>query len=211
MQLSATPQVLGDPILLGQVIDNLLWNALKAIRRSRRVTGTIIVATQVDSNHVEVRVTDDGPGFVGPPEAFWARGKSGDATGTGLGLANVRETIHKHDGSCGIHSPPGEGASVWFQLPAIPQAPSRRRRVLLLEDDAFAGRAAQLRLGKVHEVVLALNPNMEGDLTAHHVAELMKVAGVKVTQIARGIPPGSQIEYASQAILSDAMKGRREL
>lgn len=154
MQLSPTPEVLGDPILLGQVIDNLLWNALKAIRRSRRATGTIVVATQVDNGHVEVRVTDDGPGFVGPPESFWARGTSGDTTGTGLGLANVRETIHKHDGSCGIHSPPGEGASVWFQLPAIPQAPSRRRRVLLLEDDAFAGRAAQLRLGKVHEVVL---------------------------------------------------------
>jgi recombination protein RecR len=71
--------------------------------------------------------------------------------------------------------------------------------------------AARVKSGEVREVVLALNPNMEGDLTAHHVAELMKAAGIRVTQIARGIPPGSQIEYASQAILSDAMKGRREI
>lgn len=69
---------------------------------------------------------------------------------------------------------------------------------------------ARVKSGEVREVVLALNPNMEGDLTAHHVAGLVKEHGVKVTQIARGIPPGSQIEYASQAILSDAMKGRRE-
>ena len=70
---------------------------------------------------------------------------------------------------------------------------------------------ARVKTGEVREVVLALNPNMEGDLTASHVAELVKGAGAKVTQIARGIPPGSQIEYASQAILSDALKGRREL
>ena len=70
---------------------------------------------------------------------------------------------------------------------------------------------ARAKSGSMREAVLALNPNMEGDLTAHHVAELLKAAGVKVTQIARGIPPGSQIEYAGQAILSDAMKGRREL
>ena len=74
--------------------------------------------------------------------------------------------------------------------------------------DALVARA---KSGSVREVVLALNPNMEGDLTAHHVAERVKGPGVKVTQIARGIPPGSQIEYAGGAILSDAMKGRREL
>ena len=70
---------------------------------------------------------------------------------------------------------------------------------------------ARAKSDAVREVVLALNPNMEGDLTAHHVAELLKREGVKVTQIARGIPPGSQIEYAGGAILSDAMKGRREM
>jgi recombination protein RecR len=74
--------------------------------------------------------------------------------------------------------------------------------------DALVARA---KSGSVQEVVLALNPNMEGDLTAHHVAQRVKEHGVKVTQLARGIPPGSQIEYASEAILSDAMKGRREL
>ena len=63
----------------------------------------------------------------------------------------------------------------------------------------------------VKEIVLALNPNMEGDLTAHYVADLLKKQGARVTQIARGIPSGSQLEYANQAILSDALKGRREI
>lgn len=70
---------------------------------------------------------------------------------------------------------------------------------------------ARVKSGEVREVVLALNPNMEGDLTAHHVSERVKGSGVKVTQIARGISPGSRIEFAGQAILSDALKGRREL
>ncbi|HUU43326.1 MAG TPA: recombination mediator RecR [Planctomycetota bacterium] len=64
---------------------------------------------------------------------------------------------------------------------------------------------------EVREVILALNPNMEGDLTAHYVHDRLKPTGVRVTQIARGIPPGSQLEYASEAILSDALKGRREI
>jgi recombination protein RecR len=69
----------------------------------------------------------------------------------------------------------------------------------------------RVKSGNVKEVVLALNPNMEGDLTAHYVADLLKESGVKVTQIARGIPSGSQLEYANQAVLADALKGRREM
>jgi recombination protein RecR len=65
--------------------------------------------------------------------------------------------------------------------------------------------------GKVKEVILALNPNMEGDLTAHYLHDELKMLGVRVTQIARGIPSGSQIEYANQAIIADALKGRREM
>jgi len=73
---------------------------------------------------------------------------------------------------------------------------------------ALVGRVTS---GEIREVILALNPNMEGDLTAHYVHDQLKPSGVQVTQIARGIPSGSQLEYASEAILSDALKGRREI
>lgn len=69
----------------------------------------------------------------------------------------------------------------------------------------------RVRSGKVSEVILALNPNMEGDLTAHYVVDQLGGLDVKVTQIARGIPAGSQLEYANQAILADALRGRREM
>ena len=76
---------------------------------------------------------------------------------------------------------------------------------------AIAPLEARAKSDSVQEVVLALNPNMEGDLTAHYIADLLKRQGVRVTQIARGIPSGGQIEYASEQILGEAMKGRREL
>ena len=70
---------------------------------------------------------------------------------------------------------------------------------------------ARVKSGEVREVILALNPNMEGDLTAHHLHDRLKDLGITVTQIARGVPSGSQLEYASQAILTDALSGRREM
>jgi recombination protein RecR len=69
----------------------------------------------------------------------------------------------------------------------------------------------RVKSGNVREVVLALNPNMEGDLTAHYLADALKGLKARVTQIARGIPSGSQLEYANQAVLADALKGRREM
>jgi len=69
----------------------------------------------------------------------------------------------------------------------------------------------RVKSGHLREVILALNPNMEGDMTAQYVREQLKPLDVKVTQIARGIPSGSQLEYANQAILSEALSGRREM
>ena len=63
----------------------------------------------------------------------------------------------------------------------------------------------------VMEIVLATNPNMEGDVTANYLAGLLKAYPVKVTRPARGLPPGSQVESVSQAILTDAMHGRQEI
>ncbi len=63
----------------------------------------------------------------------------------------------------------------------------------------------------VAEVVLGLNPDMEGDTTALHIAEEARKLGIRTTRLARGLPSGSQIEYASRAVLADAITERRPL
>ena len=62
----------------------------------------------------------------------------------------------------------------------------------------------------VREVVLGLNPDMEGDSTALYLADTLG-ARVKVTRLARGLPSGSQLEYASTAVLADAIAGRQSM
>jgi recombination protein RecR len=64
---------------------------------------------------------------------------------------------------------------------------------------------------KVAEVILGLNPDMEGDTTALYLAEQLSTRGVRVTRLARGLPSGSQLEYASRAVLADAIEGRRSM
>jgi len=61
----------------------------------------------------------------------------------------------------------------------------------------------------VGEVILATNPNFEGDGTALYIAERLKGAGVRVTRLARGMPSGSLLEHVSKNIVSDALEGRR--
>jgi recombination protein RecR len=63
----------------------------------------------------------------------------------------------------------------------------------------------------VREVILGLNPNLEGDTTALYLADELAGRGVKVTRLARGLPAGSQLEYASTAVLADAIEGRQEM
>ncbi len=63
----------------------------------------------------------------------------------------------------------------------------------------------------VREIILATNPNTEGETTALYLAKILKPFKVKVTRIARGIPVGSHIEYADQATLSRALQGRAPL
>jgi recombination protein RecR len=69
----------------------------------------------------------------------------------------------------------------------------------------------RVREGDVKEVIMATNPNMAGDGTALYISSLLRTAGVKITRLARGLPSGSTIEYASGKILTDAILGRREL
>lgn len=63
----------------------------------------------------------------------------------------------------------------------------------------------------VKEVILATNPNVEGEATAMYIARILKPIGVKVTRIAHGIPVGGDIEYADEVTLSQALEGRREI
>lgn len=63
----------------------------------------------------------------------------------------------------------------------------------------------------VDEVILATNPNVEGEATALYLARLLKPLGVKVTRIAMGVPVGSDLEYADEVTMHKALEGRREV
>jgi recombination protein RecR len=63
----------------------------------------------------------------------------------------------------------------------------------------------------VTEVILATNPNLEGNATAMYVAALLKPVGVRVTRLASGLPVGGDLEYADEITLSQALEGRRDM
>jgi len=63
----------------------------------------------------------------------------------------------------------------------------------------------------VKEVIIATNPNLEGNATAMYVAALLKPLGVSVTRLASGLPVGGDLEYADEVTLSQALEGRREM
>jgi len=63
----------------------------------------------------------------------------------------------------------------------------------------------------VQEVILATNPNLEGNATAMYVAALLKPVGVRVTRLASGLPVGGDLEYADEVTLGQALEGRREM
>ena len=69
----------------------------------------------------------------------------------------------------------------------------------------------RIRTGKIIEVVMATNPNVDGDGTALYIASLLRGQPVKVTRLARGLPTGSTLEYAGGNILADAILGRSPL
>ena len=69
----------------------------------------------------------------------------------------------------------------------------------------------RLRDGSVKEVILATNPNVEGEATAVYLSRLLKPLGVRVTRIAMGLPIGSELEYADEVTVGKALEGRRDL
>jgi recombination protein RecR len=70
---------------------------------------------------------------------------------------------------------------------------------------------ARVEANHVREVILATNPNVEGDATALYLSKLLRPLGLRVTRIARGLPVGGDLEYADEVTLSRALEGRREM
>ena len=64
---------------------------------------------------------------------------------------------------------------------------------------------------EVQEIIMATNPNVEGEATAMYIARLLKPLGIKVTRIAHGLPVGGDLEYADEVTLAKAMENRREI
>jgi len=79
------------------------------------------------------------------------------------------------------------------------------------DDLKIKGLLERVGKGGVEEVILATNPNVEGEATAIYLAKLLKPLGVRVTRIAMGVPVGSDLEYADEVTMHKAMEGRREV
>jgi len=69
----------------------------------------------------------------------------------------------------------------------------------------------RLESGEAREIILATNPNVEGEATAAYLGRLLKPLGVKVTRIAMGVPVGSDLEFADEVTMSKSLENRREL
>ena len=77
--------------------------------------------------------------------------------------------------------------------------------------EGVAEGAAAYETEPIEEVILAMNPNVEGDTTAYYIAQLLQPLGVHVTRIARGLPIGGDLEYADEATLTRALEGRAKV
>ncbi|MGE0448362.1 MAG: recombination mediator RecR [Vicinamibacterales bacterium] len=73
------------------------------------------------------------------------------------------------------------------------------------------GLLSRIEAGGITEVILATNPNVEGEATALYLARLLKPLGVRVTRIAMGVPVGSDLEYADEVTMHKSLEGRREV
>ncbi|NLI67341.1 MAG: recombination protein RecR [Bacilli bacterium] len=79
------------------------------------------------------------------------------------------------------------------------------------EDINIASLIKRLKDSNVEEIILATNPNVEGEATAMYISRLVKPSGIKTTRIAHGLPVGGDLEYADEVTLAKSLEGRREL
>ena len=77
--------------------------------------------------------------------------------------------------------------------------------------ESVAEDAAAYEAEPIEEVILAMNPNVEGDTTAYYISQLLQPLGINVTRIARGLPIGGDLEYADEATLTRALEGRSQV
>lgn len=79
------------------------------------------------------------------------------------------------------------------------------------EDLAIKSLIERIKEKEVKEVIIATNPNVEGEATALYLTKILKPLGIKTTRIAHGLPMGGNLEYADEVTLARALEGRRDL
>ena len=79
------------------------------------------------------------------------------------------------------------------------------------EDINIPSLIERLKSDEVNELILAMNPNLEGESTAMYISRLVKPIGIKVTRLAQGLSVGGDLEYADEVTLSKAIAGRTEM
>jgi recombination protein RecR len=79
------------------------------------------------------------------------------------------------------------------------------------QDIDVAGLLKRVRGGSIREVIVATNPNVEGEATASYLAQQLRAMNVKTTRLAFGLPVGGDLEYADQVTMAKALEGRREI
>jgi recombination protein RecR len=79
------------------------------------------------------------------------------------------------------------------------------------QDIDVDGLLRRVRAGDVREIIVATNPNVEGEATALYIAQQLKPLGVRTTRLAFGLPVGGDLEYADQVTMAKALEGRREI
>ncbi|HUP44818.1 MAG TPA: recombination mediator RecR [Thermoanaerobaculia bacterium] len=79
------------------------------------------------------------------------------------------------------------------------------------QDIDVAGLLERVQSGRIHEVIVATNPNVEGEATASYIAQQLRAANVKTTRLAFGLPVGGDLEYADHVTMAKALEGRREI
>ena len=79
------------------------------------------------------------------------------------------------------------------------------------DDLKIAQLVARVKQGGIEEIILATNPNLEGEATSMYVAQLLAGSGARLTRLARGLPMGGDLEYADEVTVSRALEGRRAM
>jgi signal transduction histidine kinase len=130
IEAGCLPTVQADPVLLRQVLDNLIGNAIKYVRPG--ATACIQVTAETVGEDWLITISDRGIGIDGADRAdvfgafHRARGSEG-YPGTGLGLAISQRIIHRHGGQIGVSPNPAGGSRFWFTLPILNTAPPPSR------------------------------------------------------------------------------------